>query len=179
MDESRGRSNHKTRESDLTRLECFFWGHMGIAMLYLTTFPLTGDSLLVWRLFWLAPVPLSPACFLNWNQCSSPFILTADCLNQARVYQAPPDWHFPLAAAPTGDSITDSAPLGMDNPRLKPPDSVINDMSTACDPCSLAAMPHVEPWELWRADKGDLYNYALAQQSSPLANIDRAWQDLY
>lgn len=60
----------------------------------------------------------------------------------------------------------------MDNPRLKLPDSVINDMSNACDPCSLAVMPHVKPRELWGADKEDLYNYALAKQSSPLANID-------
>lgn len=71
-----------------------------------------------------------------------------------------------------GDSITDSVPQGMDNPRLKPQDCVINDMSTGCDPCSPAVMPHVEPRELWRVDKGDLYNYALAQQSSPLANIE-------
>lgn len=124
--------------------------------------------------------PFPPTCLLNWNQCSSSFILSADCLNQHRVYQAPPDWHFPLAVAPTGDSITDSDPLGTDNPRLKPPDSVINDMSSGCDPCSLAVMPHVKPRELWRANKGDLYNYAAAQQSSPpAANIDGAWQDLY
>lgn len=36
----------------------------------------------------------------------------------------------------------------MNNPGLKPPESVINDMSTGCDPCSLAVMPHVEPREL-------------------------------
>lgn len=77
-----------------------------------------------------------------------PFVLSSDCLNKGRVYQASTDWHFPVAAAPTGDSITDSAPLGMDNPRLKSPDSVINDTSTGCDPCSLAVMPHVEPTEL-------------------------------
>lgn len=119
---------------------------MDISTPHLTIFLSSGDWELVWRLFWLALIPFFPPTCLK--SMIPPFVLSSDCLNKGRVYQAPTDWHFPLAAAPTGDSITDSAPLGMDNPRLKPPDSVINDTSTGCDPCSLAVMPHVEPTEL-------------------------------
>lgn len=69
--------------------------------------------------------------------------------------------------------------MGTDNPRLKPTDSVINDMSSGCDPCSLAVMPHVKSRELWRANKRDLNNYAVALQSSRLANEGKAQQNLY
>ena len=118
--------------------------------LYLRTVPSAGETLLL-------PVP--PTCFLNWNQCSSSLLVSADCSNQSRVYQPPPDWHFPRAAAPPGwggGFITDSAPPPRtDNPRLKPTDSVINDTSSGCDPCSLAVMPHVGSGELRSADRGE------------------------
>lgn len=74
--------------------------------------------------------------------------------------------------------MTDSASPGTDNLGLKPRDSVINDMSSSCDPCSLAVMPRVEPRELWRVDERDLYNYAWAQRNS-LWQTDRTLQDLY
>ncbi len=123
---------------------------MGIATLYVTTFPSSGDRLLVWRLFYSPFLP--PA---SWTEINVPALSSSLQIasTRGRVYQEPPDWHFPLAAAPTGDSITDSGPLGMDNPRLNPPDSVINDMSTGYDPCSLAVMLLVEPrgaLESWR-----------------------------
>lgn len=35
--------------------------------------------------------PFPPTCFHNQNQCSNPFILSADCLHRGRVYQAPAD----------------------------------------------------------------------------------------
>lgn len=78
-----------------------------------------------------------------------PFLLSSDWLHQVRV-SSRSTLTFPSSCSTysTGCSLTDSVPLGMDNPRLKPPDSVINDMSAGCDPCSLAAMPLVEPREL-------------------------------
>lgn len=52
----------------------FFSGyHMCIATLYLTTFPSTGDRLLVWRLFWLAPIPFSSHLLLELKSMFQPF----------------------------------------------------------------------------------------------------------
>lgn len=157
----------------------FFCTHLGIATLYLTTFPSTGYRLLVWRLFWLAPIPFSSHLLLELKSMFQPFHPLCRLPQPGQSLSGTTRLTFPSSCGTYGWLHNWLAPLGMDNPRLKPPDSVINDMSSGCDPCSLAVMPHVEPRELCSADKGDLYNYALAQQSSPLANIDRAWQDLY